>query len=96
MNFEFSSAITRGGNMLTPEKIIISTDYITWKKRNKYLIGVDSISIPRDKLSGVEIQNKIWGVDISITSFGMSGIIAKNFTAADAKKIREILIDGQN
>ena len=79
--------------MLTPEKIIISTDYITWKKRNKYLIGFDSISNPRDKISGVEIQNKILGVDISITSFGMSGIMAKNFTAADAKKIKEILIN---
>ena len=92
MNFEFSSAITRGGNVLTPEKIIISTDFITWKKRNKYLIGVDSISIPLDKISGVEIQNKILGADIMIISNGLSKITAKNFTAADAEKIKEILI----
>ncbi|WP_395804680.1 hypothetical protein [Daejeonella sp.] len=93
MDFEFSSSLTRGGNIFTPEKIIISDLSITWKKRNKYLIGFDSISITRDKISSVEVQNKIWGADIIITSNGLSKIIAKNFTVADSKKIREILIN---
>lgn len=93
MNIEFSSSVTRGGNILTPEKIIISDLSITWKKRNKYLIGLDSISITRDKISSVEVQNKIWGSDIIITSNGLSKIIAKNFTHADAKKIKEIIFN---
>jgi hypothetical protein len=76
-----------------PEIINISDLSITWKKRNKYLIGFDSISIARDKISSVEVQNKIWGADIIITSNGLSKIIAKNFTVADSKKIREILIN---
>jgi hypothetical protein len=92
MHVEFSSSITRGGNIFTPEKIIISDLLITWKKRNKYLIGFDSISISRDKISSVEVQNKIWGVDIIVTSNGLSKITAKNFTGFDAKKIKEILI----
>jgi hypothetical protein len=96
MIFEFSSSFTRGGNILTPEKIIISDLSITWKKRNKYLIGFDSISITRDKISSVEVQNKIWGADIIITSNGLSEISAKNFTVSDAQKIREILINTQN
>lgn len=93
MDVEFSSSVTRGGNILTPEKIIISDLSITWKKRNKYLIGFDSISITRDKISSVEVQSKIWGADIIITSNGLSKIIGKNFTVADSKKIREILIN---
>lgn len=93
MNFEFSSSVTRGGNILTPEKIIISDLLITWKKRNKYLIGFDSISITRDKISSVEVQNKIWGADIIVTCNGLSKIMAKNFTVADVKKIKEILIN---
>jgi hypothetical protein len=92
MDFEFSSSILRGGNIFTPEKIIISDLSITWKKRIKYLIGFDTISISRDKISSVEVQNKIWGADIIINSNGLSKIIAKNFTVADAKKIKEILI----
>lgn len=93
MNFEFSSSVTRGGNILSPEKIVISDFLITWEKRNKYLIGFDSISIARDKISSVEVQNKIWGADIIVISNGLSKIIAKNFTAADAKKIKDILIN---
>jgi len=93
MDFEFSSSLTRGGNIFTPEIINISDLSITWKKRNKYLIGFDTISIARDKTSSVEVQNKIWGADIIITSNGLSEIKAKNFTVADARKIREILIN---
>ena len=93
MNNEFSSSVTRGGGIFTPEKIIISDLLITWQKRNKYLIGFDSISITRDKISSVEVQNKIWGADIIIISNGLSKIIAKNFTGLDAKKIKDILIN---
>lgn len=92
MNYEFKSAITRGGGILTPENIIITPIYVIWKKRNKFLIGVDTISVQKDKISSVELNNKIWGVDIIIHSFGGKSIIAKNFTGSDAKKIQELLM----
>jgi hypothetical protein len=91
MDFEFQSALTRGGNVITPERIIISATTVTWKKRNKYLIGVDSIAIPRDKISSIEIDERIIGADIVINSFGGSKITAKNFTGSDAKHIKDIL-----
>jgi hypothetical protein len=91
MDIEFQSALTRGGNLLTPERIIISNSSVTWKKRNKYLIGVDSITIPREKISSIEIDKRLIGADIVINSFGGSKIIAKNFSGSDADQIKDIL-----
>jgi hypothetical protein len=91
MKKEFQSSITRGGNVLTPDKITITDSFVIWSKRNKFLIGVDSISIPRDKISGIEIKGKLWGADIYINSFGGTKITAKNFVGSDAKRIKEIL-----
>lgn len=91
MVYEFKSAITRGGGILTPEHIIINERTVTWRKRNKILIGVDSISIALDKISSVELDDKVWGVDITIHSFGGNLIFARCFTAGDAKKIKALL-----
>jgi hypothetical protein len=91
MQFEFQSSITRGGEVLRPDHIIINQENITWRKRNKYLIGYDSISIPIGKISSIELDDKIWGVDITIKGIGSSSITAKCFTAADANKIKELL-----
>jgi hypothetical protein len=91
MTYEFKSAITRGGGILTPEHLIINQKHVIWKKRNKLLIGFDSVSIPIDKISSITFDDKYWGVDISIHSFGGASILAKNFTGADAKEIKRLL-----
>jgi hypothetical protein len=91
MQHEFKSAMTRGGGILTPEHILVNERTVTWRKRNKILIGFDSISIPLDKISSVELDDKVWGVDIKIHSFGGNSIFARCFTAADAKKIKALL-----
>lgn len=91
MAYEFKSSITRGGEILTPVHLIVDSKCLVWKKRNKYLIGFDSISIPLEKISSVELNNKIWGVDITIHSFGSKSITAKCFTGADAKRIKDLL-----
>jgi hypothetical protein len=93
MVYKFKSAITRGGAILAPEHIIVNGKTVTWRKRNKILIGVDSISIPLDKISSVELDDKVLGVDIKIHSFGGNSILAKCFTAKDAKKIKSLLTD---
>lgn len=91
MPHEFKSSITRGGGILTPDHITIDQNYVTWKKRNKFLIGYDSISIPIEKISSIELDDKIWGVDISIKSIGSGSIHVKCFTASDAQKIKQLL-----
>lgn len=87
----FSSAITRGGDIVNPDKIIIEADKITWKKRSKYLIGGESKTIPTDKISSVDLKVGVIGTDIIIRSYGSGIIHAENFTKSDAEKIKSLL-----
>jgi hypothetical protein len=93
--FTFKSAITRGGGILTPDIIIIDNDSVTHKKRNKYLINVDSITVPISKISSVELDTSLWGTDIIIKTFGAGEIIGNKFTKSDAKQIRKLIQERQ-
>jgi len=92
-NNEFHSAISRGGSILTPDRLIITDDEVIYKKRNKYLINVDTITMPIANISSVKLDTSIIGTDIIITSFGEGKIVCKNFTKSDAKKIRELIME---
>ena len=92
----FKSAITRGGSILTPDIIIVTENAVTYKKRNKYLINVDSITIPISKISSVELDSGLWGTDIIIKSFGSGEIIGKKFVKSDAKEIKRLIQESQN
>lgn len=93
---EFKSAITRGGSILTPDKIIIDQHTVTYEKRNKYLINVDTVSIPMQQISTVKIDTSLLGTTIKIYSFGAGIIIVKKFTKEDAKSIKGIIETYQN
>lgn len=88
---EFKSAITRGGNAIIPEIINVSDSDVTWKKRNKTLISSDSISIPIQAISSVEIDTSLVGTKIKIRSNGQGEILATNFTSSDAKAIKKLI-----
>lgn len=88
---EFKSAITRGGNAVLPEIINVTEFDVTWKKRNKSLISSDSISIPVNSITSVEIDTSLIGTIIKIKSQGQSEIVASNFTATDAKEIKRLI-----
>ncbi|NLK81030.1 MAG: hypothetical protein GX277_02375 [Bacteroidales bacterium] len=79
----FKSAITRGGAVLTPDIIVIDNDSVTYKKRNKYLINVDSLK----KTAG--IAEIIWSNRISI-DFNRASIKKRNepFNFADENGAR--------
>lgn len=93
--FTFKSAITRGGGILTPDIIIIDNNFVTYKKRNKYLINVDSMTVPISKISSVELNTSLWGTDIIIKTFGAGEIIARKFTKSDAKEIKRLIQERQ-
>lgn len=93
--YKFKSAITRGGNVLTPDIIIVDNDSVTYKKRNKYLINIDTITVPISKISSVELDTSLWGTDIIIKSFGAGEIIGKKFTKSDAKEISRLIQERQ-
>ncbi len=92
----FKSAITRGGAVLTPDIIIINENTVTYKKRNKYLINVDSITIPISKISSIEVDSGLWGADIIIKSYGEGEIAGKKFIKSDAKEIKRLIQERQN
>ena len=88
---EFKSAITRGGNAILPEFINVTDSEVAWKRRNKTLISSDSISIPINSISSVEIDTSLIGTTIKINSQGQGKIIASNFTASDANEIKKLI-----
>lgn len=91
MRKEFKSSITRLGPILTPERIIIDDVSVTYRRRNKHLIGVDEITIPLSRVSAVEIDKQIWGATIKIIAFGAQSIIAEKFSWRDAKEVQRII-----
>lgn len=94
--YVFKSAITRGGSILIPDRIIIDDNTVTYKKRNKHLINVDSISVPISKISSVELDTSIWGTDIIIKTFGAGEIVGRKFTKSEAKEIKRLIQERQN
>jgi len=86
---EFSSSILLGGDILTPDKIIITNSEVIYKKRNKYLIGSDESAIPFDRISSVEIDRNLIDSHIIIYSTGNQKIVAEDFAISTAKKIKK-------
>jgi hypothetical protein len=91
MVHKFKTALTRSGNIINPDHLLITEESVTWEKRNYYLIGKDRITIPMGKIVSVEIHNKGFGTDVKINSSGEAVIEAKDFTISDAKKIKNMI-----
>jgi hypothetical protein len=87
----FSSNILVGGNILTPDRIIIDDYGVTYERRNSYLIGTDRSFLSFSNISYVRIDRKLISSEIIISSKGSSSIIAKDFFISDARKIEQII-----
>lgn len=90
-SYSFSSKIILGGSILTPDKLIINQNGVTYLKRNKYLIGVDRSFLAFNDISYVKIDRRLINSTIIISSKGSKGIRAENFSISDAKKIESII-----
>ena len=86
----FKSSITRGGPILTPHIITISTDWFEWKRKNTSLIGWNKLRFPRSEMR-VEINDNVWGCTLIFRTFGNVVLIAENFTERDSKLIYSLL-----
>lgn len=95
-SYKFSSKLILGGNVFTPDKIIIDQDGVTYLKRNKYLIGVDRAFLSFSDISYVKVDRRLINSSIVISSKGSRGIRAENFSISDAKKIEKIIKDNRN
>ena len=90
-SYTFSSKIILGGSILTPDKLIINQDGVTYLKRNKYLIGVDRSFLSFSDISYVKIDRRLINSTVIISSKGSRGIRAENFSISDAKKIERLI-----
>ena len=95
-SYTFSSKIILGGSILTPDKLIIDQDGVTYLKRNKYLIGVDRSFLSFSDISYVKIDRRLINSTIIISSKGTKGIRAEHFSISDAKKIETIIKENCN
>ena len=92
--YQFSSAVTRFGPILTPEKLIINDQFVIWsqnKGATSLFLASSKIIIPRNTISAIELDGGLVGTDVYIFSFGGQHIRCKNFTISDAKAIKHIL-----
>ena len=89
--YEFKSNILLGGDILTPDKILIDQTGVTYIKRNKYLIGNDRVYIAYQNISSIRIDRKLIDEDIIISGRGAVKIIAKDLSISNAKKIEQLI-----
>lgn len=87
----FSSSIFVGGHILTPDRIILDEMGVTYERRNKYLIGVDTSFLSYSNISYVKIDRGLIRSSIIIASRGNDSISAKHYLIGDAKKIKNII-----
>ena len=89
--YEFKSNILLGGDILTPDKIVLDQTGVTYLKRNKYLIGKDRVHLSYSNISSVRIDRKIIDADIIISGRGAVEIVAEDFSIGNAKKIEKLI-----
>ncbi len=87
----FSSRFVLGGSLLTPDRLVITSEELIYRKRNKNLIGVDEIAIPFKRISSVELDRKLISSTVIVYTMGNEKVRLKNFSIGDAKRIREAL-----
>ena len=94
--YTFTSKFILGGNILTPDKLIINQDGVSYLRRNNYLIGVDRSHLSFSDISFVKIDQGLINAAIIISSKGSKGIQANNFSISDARKIEKIIMENRS
>lgn len=91
ISYTFKTSFIRGGSLLTPGRLEIDDDMVTYKKRNSYLIFVDTKSIPIRKIASVSLDRSIVGTDVIINTYGNEEVRINDFSIGDAREIKRIL-----
>ena len=92
----FKSSLSRGGSLITPEKIVITAAFFQWSVNrgiDSLFIGRNTVTTLRTKITSVELVEKAIGTDIIIYLESGQYICAKNFKSTDARLINKILLN---
>ena len=77
-------------DILCPWKIKIEENLLTIEKRNWYLVGIDSTTVPINYVRNVSIDQHLFGADVHIKVYG-SNISVYYISKKSAAKLKEIL-----
>jgi len=91
MNVEFSSSVSKGGNLLKPQILTINNHFVSVRQRQS-IFSTEERTIPRNIISGVEITRRLIGCNIYITTNGGMTISLENFSRDDAEEIKAIIL----
>lgn len=90
MAYEFTASRVSGdGNAVFPDKLIITDDYVIYRKSR--VIGYKETRIHLGAVGSVSVQQHLLFADIVIESKGGHVINARGFSRSDARAIAELL-----
>ena len=89
----FKSSILRSGSITRPDVLEITSELITYKKRNKNLITFSEMNMLVRNICGIEIIEGVISSKIIINSSAIqSKIIMDDISIVDAKIIKSLLL----
>ena len=77
-------------NPFTPNRITIDTNLIEYKRRNWYLISVDTESLHFQNVTGITVDKHLFGATLKIKSTGNDSIYIHGFWKKEANRIKGI------
>lgn len=84
-----ANRISANHNVLFPDRLDIDWDRVIYYKGA--IIGYQSTSMPRDRISSVRVLSNIFFADVIIESSGGRRIEVNGLSKKDAKAISELL-----
>lgn len=77
-------------NPFTPNVIVIDNDHIEYRRRNWYLISVDTENLHFQNVAGISVDKHLFGATLIIKSTGDNDIYVDGFKKKKANVIKEI------
>jgi hypothetical protein len=78
-------------NPLTPNIIVINNDFIEYRRRNWYLISVDTQTLYLGDVIGIDIDKHLIGATIRIRTSGGS-VVVKGFSKGQAGQVKDMCL----
>jgi hypothetical protein len=77
-------------NPFTPNVITIDDNHIEYRRRNWYLISIDTENLHFQNITGVSVDKHLFGSTLKVKSTGNDSIFIHGFWKKKANKIKDI------
>lgn len=77
-------------NPFTPNVIVVDNQFIEYRRRNWYLISVDSKTFHFNNVIGIEVDKHLIGATIRFVTAGHSNIKIIGFSKSQADQIKDL------